>query len=90
MKTVFLMVSMLLLVGCTTTVPVATKFPSVPDELLISCEDLLLLEENQQQLSELLSVVVTNYGRYHECRLKTDSWIEWYNSQKEIYNSVVK
>lgn len=91
MRMIFLILSMLAVVGCSSTpVPVAMKFPNVPDELLISCEDLQLLTEDQQQLSELLSVVVANYGRYHECRLKMDSWIEWYTSQKEIFDSVIK
>lgn len=90
MKAIPLILSAVLLAGCATKVPVAMKFPSVPAELLTSCEDLELVELNEQQLSELMKVVVANYGRYHECRLKLDNWIEWYNAQKEISDSVTK
>jgi hypothetical protein len=91
MKKIMSLASVVLMAACSTTpVPVAMKFPDVPKELLISCEDLQMLQEDQLQMSELLRVVVANYGRYHECRLKMDNWIVWYNSQKEIFNTVIK
>jgi hypothetical protein len=74
------------MVGCS-TVPVERKFPSVPKELMESCPD-LKQTQNTSKLSDVLSVVVENYGQYHECRLKADSWMDWYKTQKQIFESV--
>jgi hypothetical protein len=90
MKTLPVLVAAILLSGCATSVPVAKNFPSAPRELLISCADLELVAENEQQLSELLKVVTENYSRYHICRAKNINWIEWYNQQKKIHDSVTK
>lgn len=77
----------LALTGCATTVPVTAKFPEVPADLMVSCSD---LEQQKQtnKLSDILSTVSTNYGKYHECQTKVDSWIEWYKGQKTIFDSV--
>jgi hypothetical protein len=88
MKTLILIPLIVLLSGCATKVPVAMKFPVAPETLLISCKDLEQVKPNEEQLSEMLKVVVTNYGQYHECRAKVDLWIEWYKSQKDIHDSV--
>jgi hypothetical protein len=48
------------------------------------------LQQAQQttKLSELLNTVSDNYAEYHECKAKHDSWIEWYNDNKKIYDSI--
>ncbi len=89
MKNLILISLLFLLAGCATKVPVAMKFPSTPESLLITCKDLEQVNTNEEKLSEVLKVVVTNYSQYHECRSKVDAWIEWYNSQKEIHESVI-
>lgn len=76
----------ILLVGCT-AVPVKRNFPSVPEELTVTCQDLQKVKDNAQ-LSDIVSTVSTNYGQYHECRIKVDSWNQWYLKQKEIFESV--
>jgi len=76
MKRLILLAPAILLSGCLTfgtTAPVRQKFPDVPPELLKSCSD-------------VLKIVNENYSRYHECRVAVDTWIEWYKTQKEIYN----
>ncbi len=78
----------LLLAGCSTTVPVTMKFPEVPPELMQSCEDLEKIPAGTKQLSVTSEVVVRNYGRYHKCSNKLDEWKEWYKMQKEIFESV--
>ena len=83
----YLLISLLLLTGCT-TVPVAQKFPSVPAELLESCEVLEKIPADTTQLSVTAEAVIKNYGRYHKCNLKTQSWQEWYKEQKKIFDSV--
>lgn len=76
------------LTGCATPVPVAVKFPSVPSELMKSCPDLKTVDTNTTKLSEVLSVVVDNYSQYYDCKSNLDDWIEWYNTQQKIFNSV--
>jgi hypothetical protein len=88
MKKLILIPLLVILSGCATKVPVAMKFPAVPESLLITCKDLEQVKTNEEQLSEMLKVVVTNYGQYHECRAKVEAWIDWYKNQKEIHDSV--
>lgn len=84
----YVLILSLLLAGCTTPVPVKQKFPDVPKELLVECQDLNLVPENETKLSGVISVVSSNYALYHECSARNDSWIEWYKTQKKIYGSV--
>ena len=75
----------LLLTAC--VVPVDRKFPEVPTELQQACPDLKLISPTTK-LSEVVDVVVSNYGQYRECQVKVDSWIDWYTNQKQIFESV--
>lgn len=88
MRKVFLLFPVIILSGCAmfnTPAPIRHKFPEVPVELLKTCPDLQLAGETEK-LSDLLKSVNENYSKYHECRVAVDSWIEWYKTQKEIYN----
>jgi hypothetical protein len=70
-----------------TTIPVSRNFPDVPPSLNKRCP--VLLETPQtKQLSKVLEVVTENYSLYHECQIKVDLWIEWYQQQRDIFNSV--
>ena len=84
MKIVIVALS-LLLTAC--VVPVDRKFPEVPTELQQACPDLKLISPTTK-LSEVVDVVVSNYGQYRECQVKVDSWIDWYTNQKQIFESV--
>lgn len=86
MKKLAIIIPLLLLVGCTAT-PVKRNFPEVPKELMESCPDLKTVDTTEK-LSDVLKVVVDNYGQYHECRIKVDTWVEWYKTQKQIFDSV--
>lgn len=79
--------TVLVLAGCS-SVPVARHFPDVPEELTVACTDLQQTDPNTVKLSEAITVITSNYGQYHECRIKTDMWIDWYNNQKKIFDSV--
>ena len=79
---------LLLLTGCSTTVPVARKFPEVPDVLMVPCPPLSQIKEGTTKLSEVITVVTDNYFEYHKCSDKNDLWMEWYKAQKEIFDSV--
>lgn len=86
MKKLLPLIIIILLVGCSST-PVKRNFPQVPKELLQACPD-LKQTNSTEKLSEVLKTVVDNYGQYHECKIKTETWIEWYNTQKNIFESV--
>lgn len=86
MKKLLLLIPIVLLTGCLTT-PVKRNFPEVPQELMEACPDLKSVQETEK-LSEVLKVVTSNYGQYHECRIKVDTWVEWYKTQKQIFDSV--
>ena len=77
----------LLLTGCSTTVPVTSKFPEPPKYSLQTCPQLQLLKEGAK-LSDVATTVTINYSTYYECAVKNDAWIEWYQIQKNIFESV--
>ena len=77
----------LLMVGCSTTVPVTAKFPEVPERLMQKCPQLEKLE-NEAKLSDITKTVTNNYTTYYECAVKDDAWIEWYQKQKIIFEGI--
>ena len=77
----------LILTGCSTTVPVTAKFPDVPERLLVKCPQLEKLE-NEAKLSDISKTVTNNYTTYYECAVKHDAFVEWYQIQKRIFESV--
>ena len=78
----------LVLAACSTPVPVKQKFPDVPKALVERCDSLKKIEGDRVAITEMLKVVVQNYGMYYECAAKVDGWNEWYLEQKRIYESV--
>lgn len=89
MKFLLLVPVTVLLTGClSTTAPVKRNFPEVPSELMAACPDLRQIEKGTEQLSKVITVVTENYTQYHECKVKVDNWILWYNSQKKIFDEV--
>jgi hypothetical protein len=73
--------------GCSTTVPVTAKFPQVPESLLVKCPQLEKLG-NEVKLSDISKTITVNYTTYYECAVKHDAFIDWYQVQKNIYESV--
>jgi hypothetical protein len=91
-KDVYLMwavfiIAVLVLMGCSTTVPVTAKFPQAPERLMQKCPQLEKLEK-EAKLSDIAKSVTNNYTKYHECSIQNESWIEWYNTQKKIFESI--
>ena len=78
----------LLLTGCATSVPVRMNFPQAPEPLLKPAEELQPLDPNKKKLSDLLENVNNNYGEYYKLKEQNDAWIEWYNSQRKIFEEV--
>jgi outer membrane biogenesis lipoprotein LolB len=85
-KITILLCATLLLTGCSTVVPVARKFPDAP-KFMQACPNLQKLN-NEAKLSDIATTVTMNYSTYYECAVKNDAWIEWYQIQKNIFESV--
>ena len=77
----------LLLTGCFKSIPVKMNFPDAPSEMKVACPDLRQVKENAE-MSDVLEVVASNYGTYHECKNKVDAWIEWHKQQKQISDNI--
>ena len=87
MKKLLVLIPAILLTGCLNT-PVARHFPEVPEELKTACPSLEQVDPNTTKLSEVVRVVTDNYTQYHECRVRVDAWIEWYKTQRSIFEEV--
>lgn len=77
----------LALTGCSTTVPVVAKFPDAPTRAMQVCPQLEQLKDDAK-LSDVAKTVTNNYTTYYECAVKNDAWIEWYEVQKRIYEGI--
>jgi len=87
MKIVLSLCVLVMLVGCSTTVPVARKFPEIPVKLLEKCPNLEKLKDGAK-LSDVAKSVSSNYTQYYECAVKHDAMVEWYHIQKQLFESV--
>lgn len=77
-----------MLTACSTAVPVTAKFPEIPTRLLEKCPQLKTIEGEQVSIIDLTKTVTINYTTYYECAVKGDTWIEWYQVQKKIFEEV--
>ncbi len=81
------LIPLVLLCGCSTTVPVKAKFPDAPEPLMEKCIPLIKLQD-EAKLSDVAKNMSYNYSLYHECSVKVEAWQEWYTSQKKIFDEV--
>ena len=81
-------IALLLMVGCSTTVPVTMKFPEAPGNVVMMPCPQLQKVQDEAKLSDITKTITNNYGTYYECAVKNDAWIEWYQKQKQIFESV--
>jgi hypothetical protein len=86
MKTLII-IACLIASGCT-TVPVTAKFPSAPDSLKEPASALKTLDMSKPELSDLITNANDNYAEYYRLRDRYNGWINWYNDQKKIFESV--
>jgi hypothetical protein len=87
MKYLLVLILAVLLTACQ-SVPVARSFPQQPETTVERCKALELVPEGTTQLSVVTSVVAKNYGSANECIVKDQTWQEWYDTQKKIFESV--
>lgn len=83
----YILILTMFLTGCTTLVPAKVDFPKAPDTLKQKCAELRKVKD-QANLSDIAMIVSYNYTKYHECSMKNDLWIEWYETQKKIFDGV--
>ena len=88
MKTSMIILCMILTGCASTTVPVTVKFPQKPESLNVTCPDLKTIPDDTDKISVLSDVVVDNYAQYRECKIKVDGWLEWYDAQRKIFESI--
>lgn len=81
------LILLLMLTGCSTTVPVTQKFPQVPEVLLQQCEQLKEVAKDAS-LVDLTKVVVENYTKYYQCSTLVEGWHQWYKTQQNIYKEL--
>jgi hypothetical protein len=89
MKIILLPLILILLTGCT-VLPVKQQFPKAPDVLMENCGPLLIIEKEEITLSEFTTVIVKNYGKYHECASLVKAWQDWYTEQKNNFDQAGK
>jgi starvation-inducible outer membrane lipoprotein len=87
MKSILIAFLAVTLTACV-SVPVQRSFPKAPAELMVSCPPLQIMDPETTRLSDVVQSVVANYGQYQACDNRVDTWIEWYNTQKTIFDSV--
>ena len=80
----------LMLTACGTAVPVIANFPEVPANLLEKCPTLQKIEKDNASIVDMTKTVTDNYTTYYECAVKVDTWNEWYEKQKRIFEGVGK
>ena len=91
MKQLILSALILSLAGCANiglNPKTSMPWPAAPENLKTACPDLVLVDPDTEKISDVLIVVTSNYSEYYLCKDKVNNWIEWYNSQQKIYNSV--
>lgn len=83
-----LVLSLLLLTGCSTVVPVTQRWPEAPGlQSTQKCPNLKKLEQGTT-LSTVSKTVSVNYDEYYACAIKLEAWQEWYQKQKLIHEGL--
>ena len=92
-SSLFIVLILSVLVMCTgcTTPPVIPKFPEAPSKsgAMEQCPDLKKLQDGAK-LSDVSKTITINYSTYYECAVKSDIWIEWYQTNKINYDKIGK
>ena len=76
------------------TMPLRTATPNnaikPTPALMEKCPDLQIIPTDKVLLSELTKIITENSTRYHECKVKVDEWIKWYQDQKAAFDGMKK
>lgn len=86
-----ILLSALLLAGCSTAVPVVMKFPDAPPSLMEPATDLNKLPAGKKiELTDIITTTNENSKLYYELKIKYEAWQEWYKEQKNIADQLKK
>jgi hypothetical protein len=77
-----------LISACSTTVPVARRFPEAPEVLMQPVPDLRAIPPDTSELSVLIDNANENYTSYRILKEKYQAWQQWYREQKDNFDSV--
>ena len=90
MKKILVASLIVFLSGCSSvTGPKMTmSWPDTPPDLKTACPDLNQVDASTTKLSDALNVITVNYSQYYLCKDRVDNWLDWYNTQQKIFNSV--
>ena len=78
---------LLLLSACCTPVPLSNSFPDVPSSFMTLPSPLTEVPDNSS-FSQMLDVILDNYGKYYDISAQLKSWQIWYTKNKEIFDKV--
>jgi len=80
----YLLIFSLLLSSCT-SLSISKPWPVQEDPYLLQpCSPLIIIEKNKQtSMATVVDVIEANYNSWHECSMKTNAWIKWYNTHWE-------
>jgi len=53
------------------------------------CPDLAKIKEDAT-LSDIAKTINANYAEYYVCAVKLDTWVEWYQIQRKIFEDMKK
>jgi hypothetical protein len=85
---ILILLVLIIITGCSTPAPIVPAFPAVPVNLKQACPDLKNVDESTTKLSDIVKSVADNYRQYYDCKSQVDDWIEWYNTQKGIFDKI--
>ena len=90
MKKLLTLSLILLLSACANTMSakITMNWPDTPPDLKTACPDLGQVDTSTTKLSDALNTITSNYSQYYLCKDKVDNWLDWYNTQQKIFNSV--
>ncbi|NBP02375.1 MAG: hypothetical protein EBU90_20110 [Proteobacteria bacterium] len=67
------------------------QWPEAGQTLKEPCKQLKELDPAKQlNITDILLIVVENYGNYHECSFKKDGWNKWYDQNKQMYEQAIE
>jgi len=83
MKKYLALIPLVFLIGCV-GVPVKRNFPKTPESLQQPAPQLKEVPPGATA-SEVMSIVIDNYGSYHQVANELAGWQQWYQEQKQIF-----
>jgi len=86
MKKLATLILIAVLTGCAaSSSPVKIKWPKAPEELMTPTADLTPLPTDKNTFADLLENANDNFAQYYILKSKIETWQQWYNTQKKIY-----